>query len=408
MNTKIIRDMESCYLVIDKETERGFQQKMVLHNRIKGIMPVEERQVDDSVQYYYRITNRISLRECVKRNSLSVERIRFILEEIIDLIQRAKEYLLEQSNFVLDIDCIFLEPDGGHIELCFCEGYHREVREQLLKITEFFMESIDYKDEKAVRLTYAIYKCLREDNCSFDTIISTMKGVDEEDRQAPLLETMKVCNNAESRPEPLHMESMPEVFHMDSKQTKIQKFYCIGIGMINVVALLVCFKTRCIFYHYSNAVSINKLLITIGLFVGINILVNQIWNVILQNHRVEIVDTNLFDEQGDTIVLKSSMCETHYHLKRENGSECILLTKFPFVIGSNKDCVQGFAPYPGVSRQHVMIQKNGEEITIQDLNSTNGTFLNGELIESKREYKMNDEDKITLGDVTYQLLRYYK
>ena len=51
----------------------------------------------------------------------------------------------------------------------------------------------------------------------------------------------------------------------------------------------------------------------------------------------------------------------------------------------------------GVSRAHAEIFRLGEMCFVRDLNSTNGTFVNGERIASQR---LQDGDRLTLGRTT--------
>src|SRR5689334_8472755 len=59
------------------------------------------------------------------------------------------------------------------------------------------------------------------------------------------------------------------------------------------------------------------------------------------------------------------------------------------------------APYGaealGVSRQHVTIMTEGERLMIRDLNSNNGTFLNGNRLKPDEGYFIKNGDQIQLG-----------
>lgn len=58
----------------------------------------------------------------------------------------------------------------------------------------------------------------------------------------------------------------------------------------------------------------------------------------------------------------------------------------------------------GVSRQHANISARNSRITIRDLNSANGTFLNGGKLEPGKEYKLVHNDTIRLGKLELQCL----
>ena len=51
-----------------------------------------------------------------------------------------------------------------------------------------------------------------------------------------------------------------------------------------------------------------------------------------------------------------------------------------------------------VSRQHAQVRREGSEVILQDLDSTNGTFLNDERVLAPMA--LHDGDRITIGDVT--------
>jgi pSer/pThr/pTyr-binding forkhead associated (FHA) protein len=51
-----------------------------------------------------------------------------------------------------------------------------------------------------------------------------------------------------------------------------------------------------------------------------------------------------------------------------------------------------------LSRVHATVWREGDDVWIQDENSTNGTFVNGETVHSER--KLNDRDEILLGSET--------
>jgi pSer/pThr/pTyr-binding forkhead associated (FHA) protein len=51
----------------------------------------------------------------------------------------------------------------------------------------------------------------------------------------------------------------------------------------------------------------------------------------------------------------------------------------------------------GVSRQHCRLQRNGDCLTATDLDSINGTYLNGEPLLPHRDYILTHGDKLILG-----------
>lgn len=74
---------------------------------------------------------------------------------------------------------------------------------------------------------------------------------------------------------------------------------------------------------------------------------------------------------------------------------------FPFIIGKLRDAVDGVIPHETVSRIHCRIDKDQENYYITDLNSTNGTIVNGELLNTNERILLQEGDEIQLGKAVY-------
>ncbi len=75
---------------------------------------------------------------------------------------------------------------------------------------------------------------------------------------------------------------------------------------------------------------------------------------------------------------------------RSNEKREILISKDEFLIGRGADCdLRLFSET--VSRHHCMIRTHGEECSLMDLGSSNGTYLNGQRVRSQTSVKYGDE-----------------
>jgi hypothetical protein len=54
----------------------------------------------------------------------------------------------------------------------------------------------------------------------------------------------------------------------------------------------------------------------------------------------------------------------------------------------------------GVSRRHAVISIQDQRVLIKDLNSVNGTFLNGYALQPLHSYRLRDGDELRLGRLT--------
>jgi pSer/pThr/pTyr-binding forkhead associated (FHA) protein len=78
----------------------------------------------------------------------------------------------------------------------------------------------------------------------------------------------------------------------------------------------------------------------------------------------------------------------------------IAITKEEFLIGRGADCDLRLRS-KAVSRHHCLIRFQGGEVTLVELGSANGTFVNGQRIRSQATLKEGDE--IGLGDFVFVL-----
>ena len=75
--------------------------------------------------------------------------------------------------------------------------------------------------------------------------------------------------------------------------------------------------------------------------------------------------------------------------------------KFPFLIGKSRLKCDYVIDENVISRVHAKIIKKNNTFFIEDMDSTNKTFINGKKLEPGRKEKISKGDKITLADVDF-------
>jgi len=71
----------------------------------------------------------------------------------------------------------------------------------------------------------------------------------------------------------------------------------------------------------------------------------------------------------------------------------IVVDRFPFVIGRRSEN-DGTLPLACVSRRHCQLTRTGEQVLVHDLDSHNGTYVNGTLVTNPSPIKNGDELKL--------------
>lgn len=80
------------------------------------------------------------------------------------------------------------------------------------------------------------------------------------------------------------------------------------------------------------------------------------------------------------------------------------MNKDKYVIGKNPAAVDGVVSFnKAISRVHCCIEKVGTEYKITDLESANGTFVNGTRLQPHKPYRINNGDTVRLADTDFQV-----
>jgi hypothetical protein len=102
---------------------------------------------------------------------------------------------------------------------------------------------------------------------------------------------------------------------------------------------------------------------------------------------------------------KSSDAAHHGYHERATGSTCICPNQrygkidAAYGIFPDLDLTPDGGLAGGVSRRHARILRKDNRLTVEDLGSTNGTFLNGQRLTPYLSYALQKGDKLQLGSV---------
>ena len=82
----------------------------------------------------------------------------------------------------------------------------------------------------------------------------------------------------------------------------------------------------------------------------------------------------------------------------------IVVNKDVFVIGKKPELCDGVINFNKmISRSHCRINKNGNQYTITDLQSANGTYVNRVRLQPNQPYQINSGDLVRLANSDFQV-----
>ncbi len=108
-------------------------------------------------------------------------------------------------------------------------------------------------------------------------------------------------------------------------------------------------------------------------------------------------ETGAFNPDDDMSTMKNAKINAKYGMPRlEVGGQSKLLSNKSFSIGRDKKN-QLIIADTKVSRFHAIVTFENDDPYIKDTDSANGTYINGELIQSGKKIKLNNGDRIKVG-----------
>lgn len=412
------REFKYNYLIIDPEELlwQGYESQMLSKNQIEGILRFQLRQKDDGVRFYYEITSRQPAARILESRSIQADEIRRLVIGIFGVLERMDTYLLQEGSILLEPEYVYVDPDTFRVWLCLVPGLKRDFPEAFSRFLEYLLGSVDHQDKESVVLAYGLYQETRKENYGLEDIkrlLQQEKGrgsqeagdetvqrdLERENRQneeygARIREEGKNwldVRKRQSQEKAAKQESLwkrwkNHVFNKSGKEeispARVPKEMIIredsisswfppaeDLGSDKGNTILSADRTA---FHLSAKPANNK------------------------DHQVQT-------GQG-TVLLADFSSEASQRMLRtlDSDGENIPLPYYPFIIGKQDNLVDYKLERETVSRLHVRIDQVGETYRIKDLNSTNGTFLRGRLLENNEEAELHAGDEVCIARYRYR------
>ena len=378
MQAEYVKEWMDTYLWVlpDKNSPESYEEKMIRCNPDGGWLTFSRQSKNGEEYFCYKVTGKKALNSIYAALSMGERQIRSILGQIFAILEKGREYLLCPDDFVLEPHYIFATLPHMTLELCYMPDYGIPLRNQLEGLFEYLLNRVDYENKQAVNLVYDCYMfCMRE------------KGGLTEIKKL-LAEDMKENKNAEVSIE----QHLPELLLSESvRQEKIPE--TVGTAKKSVTYLEAKEESQ------KQAPPSYMSWLADKIFPWKRrepILVTEAE----ESYTAQNGSFSLEKENDRTVLLSVLQKPLGPELVCRQTGEAVVLRKFPFYIGSAKEFADFVLTVEGVSRIHCCIGKRENNYYLSDLNSTNGTYLNGKEVIPGKEVllSINDELKICSQD----------
>ena len=408
------RNIAGSYMKIPVSRINEFDERLILKKKLPGLIPVERCFMDGRGEYWYQITGKQSLDTYCRLQDVSVAFIEQVILSVCSEIE-----ILEWN--LLDINCLQLEPELVYIsnqtqEVLFCV-YPENTQDISLgfqQLMEYLLTRIDHKDEEMVRLGYGIYeKTLREGYNILDIREFIVQRRNERNPQIQDNSEMDGLGKAtEGKRKSDKVAKQNRIRNVDRTGKQEEK------GVLKKQVQEACPVSETGVRDWRNGLGKTQ----------------EIWAAMQETwgHIRKLLKTPLIPER--TKKKELSQADFFYDTEEEEELEPVIEIHPTVCIGQGNLREEGLLLYEGrdtypdyhiqkevctvgkdqasdlllqketVSRHHAKIRKMEDGYYIEDLNSTNGTYLNDELLSYKEPRLLHSSDLICFADVKYRFI----
>lgn len=426
------------YLKSEPVGEVDYIVGMFAHNDIPAFVPVSFKSLNLENYFCYNMNGLIPINQSFEMNKLTVDRIEAFLRSIIKVAKSLEEFLLPFDRLITDEAYIY-ESLGKKDEFYWIYGIDSG-NATFTGLFERLLDRVDYKDDSAVKMIYSLYQAAKESegiqgvstggslqrirekaeeilsapHMSLDmrareliraenerNSIKRLKGIEDgtgdktcskeiEGADSMARRYRAEAESKKSRSQRVDIEDTPKaklsLFKQRQNEEKSDKTMFVKSKLKKV-------------WDYLNADIGSKpeKLVDVQA-VGENEISYNVREV--KQPKIEASDNA---GEATTLLTGAMISNGIYCLKPEDTNEDnILLTEFPFFIGKSGDKTHHTIEDSTVSRFHARIDREEEELWLTDLNSTNGTFLNGIRLMPFGRMRVNKGDSIVISRKRYE------
>ena len=443
MKAEYKRDVSHNYLILEEEEgidTSSYQVRMLAGNVIPSLLHCRLQNLDGKLFFYYEITSRQSLSSYYEEKKFKVEDVRLIFGGFVQVMEELAEYLLNPEQLLLRPEYIYLDIEKRQVFFCCFPGSGTAVQDQLRELMEYMLPKLDHEDQAAVFLGYGIYRKMLEPGFQMENIKEAVYHRDKEELPPEEGQDREMENRRNhdegSVPESRQVEerSYQEPECRDQKSGDDIRFIIIGCaGALAVTAILLAGGILGYLPWIPAELVMGCGIAAVGTggfaawrkekikkkkereqdFFRRDISPDSAGNTVRSDEICRGVpeDDPVLPEQpgfyGETEALFSVSGRGPASLvSREPGELATIYLEQEFtVVGKMTGAADAVIPVSTVSRIHARIRRRDNEYYLEDLNSRNGTSVNGRMLKNEEEYQLQDEDEVDFAQARYIFVR---
>ena len=417
---EFIRGNQKTYIRIlcEENMMDNYEYRMCLHNEPESLLKFQQRIQNGESYMYYEVSGMQSLDILLQLRTLKRPLAITMIKAIIKLCKDFSEYVLDINRVVWNARYIMMDSNNDEIRFAYAFSNKGEGQKEYYdfeKFWEFCIEYLDYQDEVLMVQMYQVYEVLLDQKEKF-ILLREMEAilgklVSEEPVEENATEIQMMLPELEKTTDPFMEDREKRLVTMVEKQSKvhIKESKNLKRGLIFLLILDVCMPVL-----WTPMTVLKIFLAAVAGIILIGMIIYVYWQ---ERHHRKVQkkkeeQTEFMEEyddiidhysigQGETCLLTFEDGKGALYSLQNTEPQCIYINDSRKLIGKDSEKAQVVLEHDGVSRVHALVYKVDGKCLIEDLNSKNGTLVNGRYLTPREPYELQEGDKVRFAGTEY-------
>lgn len=349
------RDVNKSYMKIPAVIDTSLDEKLIFRRAYQGILPMEKCYVNGSGQYWYNISGWQALDAYCRMNPINQSFFETLILRVCSQLEVLEWNLIDTNCLVVDPELIFVSHNGEDISFILYPDIKGNFLDELQQLMEYLLTKINHGDKEGVHEAYGIYNMTHTDGYSIADLKKAILGrrVVEVVTDEAVVVSEQICEIPKE--EPTLEKKWAQILEWIKEILPVKKENKEEIPMV----------------IYPEDEPEDPKEITINPTICLAATLGEARGILMYEGMKEYPDFEL--EKSSSILGKNP--RVNLYIARET-----------------------------ISQFHAKFDYIDKTYYIEDMNSTNGTFVNDEMLNYKEKRALSPGDILRFADVKYRFL----
>lgn len=347
--------------------DMNYEVAMLQNNHVKGLLAFDLAVENGVCKTVYDITGQQSLDSWMETERMDEEVFSSLLFAIGALYDRIAPYLISEEKICLLPDYIFVRNGTLDFSFCFLPESQSVQTDPVRELLEYLIAKIDHQDDRLVQTVYQAYERSGEPSYRVMDLVgqNARKGWEV---------ALKEPKESKTKDRP-SLEEDADVIEESCAGEALQEKRSVLAGL----------------FSKSRKKERKE---------------EQAWFVVEDEEEPDGAapqETSFYEETTTFLNPDEECCKGILRYNGTGEEKDLTIKETPFFIGT-KNGIGGMLHSSAVSRLHAKITMAGEVYLLEDLNSTNGTYVNEDAVNYKSPVGLHKKDRIRFADEEFLFL----